>query len=582
MPALSDRPYLRPCDADGDEDAILGMLVLLASTREDAPRPGWWEPLAEWAYDSSAAFLRHSTQPHATLTAANGRPLRIVKLGSCWGGWAADCVNPSYLSPAHYRAFRDFMVARHGAEGKALAPEWDALIDGCYLVLEAARCPASGLVPNWFVPSRSAAVEAPPTALPSCAFSGTPPDEFGSEASRAVWRVALDALWHGEPRAVAFTRSVAAHAATRLLQAYGHGHPRGSNGGSDGSSDGGSGGGGGGGGSGSGSRGGDAGDGGSETMGPCVASTDASCPQLRLDGPDDGCDGRIGSVHKDWASRGFMLAPVASALLVPLEPTHAMAPKQQRALDIATTLLRGMEVDGYYDGAWVVLGTLTLTGHLPALAPLLASFTTARGAPATPATVGDAQADGTAAAAGLAWTGESPTWHVGLGGLAGCLSLLLLLPASLRLLRRWRSRDGASHRPGKSEIACSPGALSRRLRARGEPLESEERQSLTAASPSMGGEDTWTLFYEKRTGRPYAPAPRPPPRAADESRPLLWRYLLTLLPGPCAWPLMLAAPPPPRLCCYHAQVLVQRARAKHLEPACADGRVVVVPSWNVK
>jgi hypothetical protein len=34
--------------------------------------------------------------------------LRLPKLGSCFGGW--DCMSPSYLSPAHYSAFKDFVL----------------------------------------------------------------------------------------------------------------------------------------------------------------------------------------------------------------------------------------------------------------------------------------------------------------------------------------------------------------------------------------------------------------------------------------------------------------------------------------
>merc|ERR1719235_791786 len=71
------------------------------------PRPAWWADVALWTYQSCRAFLTHLSVPHASLTAANGRPLRAVKLGSCWGGW--DCNNPSYHAPAHYRIFGDYM-----------------------------------------------------------------------------------------------------------------------------------------------------------------------------------------------------------------------------------------------------------------------------------------------------------------------------------------------------------------------------------------------------------------------------------------------------------------------------------------
>ena len=60
--------------------------------------------VARWTYQSCRAFLEHNTEPHASKVASNGQPQRMLKLGSCWGGW--DCSNPSYHAPGHYRAFR--------------------------------------------------------------------------------------------------------------------------------------------------------------------------------------------------------------------------------------------------------------------------------------------------------------------------------------------------------------------------------------------------------------------------------------------------------------------------------------------
>ena len=78
----------------------------------DAVKPAWYTEVARWTYQSSMAFIEHLTVTHATLLASNGEPQRILKLGSCWGGW--DCNNPSYHAPAHWRAFRDFML-KHDA-----------------------------------------------------------------------------------------------------------------------------------------------------------------------------------------------------------------------------------------------------------------------------------------------------------------------------------------------------------------------------------------------------------------------------------------------------------------------------------
>ena len=69
---------------DGDEDAILGMLLLVAATEADGYT--WWAEVAQWTYQSCRAFLEHLTVPHASATASNGEPQRILKLGSWRSG----------------------------------------------------------------------------------------------------------------------------------------------------------------------------------------------------------------------------------------------------------------------------------------------------------------------------------------------------------------------------------------------------------------------------------------------------------------------------------------------------------------
>lgn len=155
------------------------MILLLLATRRDersgTPPPRWWLSLARWTYQSCHSFLVHSTAAHPRgLLASNGRPQRIVKLGSCWGGW--DCLNPSYLAPAHYRIFRDFM-ASHAALGcsraalscsaatpeqrRTLTLDWDALIETSYTVRRQAQCLAASHGPNHAPPSPPLAAESP-------------------------------------------------------------------------------------------------------------------------------------------------------------------------------------------------------------------------------------------------------------------------------------------------------------------------------------------------------------------------------------------------------------------------------------
>ncbi|EOD24312.1 hypothetical protein EMIHUDRAFT_457782 [Emiliania huxleyi CCMP1516] len=281
---------------DGDEDAILGMLLLVLATQSEAPRPPWWGEVAQWAYQSCRAFLQHLSVDHPTLLSSNGRPLRMLKLGSCWGGW--DCNNPSYHAPGHYRAFRDYMLsfaASYGAtasEGADLAPVWDSLVETSHALLREAQCDASGLVPNWWVPADgNDDVGAPGT--PGCGGSGTEPAEFGAEASRTAWRVGVDALWYGSAEAASFLRPMAAEVEEAVRTDY----------------------------------------------------------QL-----SSGC--WISSVLSDWQWIGFMAGPVTTSLLVPaggLDPSL-----QQAALDDLGVKIQGMPVNDYYSGSWVAIATATM------------------------------------------------------------------------------------------------------------------------------------------------------------------------------------------------------------------------------
>jgi endoglucanase len=127
-----------------------------------------------------------------SVTEAAGRPYLTA------GNWASEqerpVLNPSYLAPYAYRIFA------------AVDPErpWATLIDTSYDVLFAAsgqqldRGPAVGLPPNWCALDRqSAAIVPPPAELDT---------NFGYDAFRTYWRVALDARWYDEPRAIRYSQ----------------------------------------------------------------------------------------------------------------------------------------------------------------------------------------------------------------------------------------------------------------------------------------------------------------------------------------------------------------------------------------
>lgn len=196
--------------------------------------------------------------------------------------------------------------------------------------------------------------------LCACCSSGTAAAEFGAEASRTVWRVALDALWHGAPEATAFCNTISASLIGKLIAINASRSVRraaAADGGPGGALSGGLGGGSGGG-----------------DWQPIERAL-LSDHGVELDVPPS-CRGRVEAVHSGWSSVGFMLGPLSAALAVPLPPEHALAGHpQQAALDIAAARLAEMPVESYYPGSWVTIATLTLEGALPAVGPLLATLT---------------------------------------------------------------------------------------------------------------------------------------------------------------------------------------------------------------
>jgi hypothetical protein len=172
---------------DGDEDAILGMILLVSVTASN--KPSWWTDVANWAYDSIRQFYTNDVLD----TGSDA----IVKLGSCWGG--LDCNNPSYHAPGAYRAFRNYLsnygpiLGKSSSEISSYVANLNKLIASSYKILNADQN-SYGLTTNWYVPNSGNIAT---TGTTGCSGSGTPSGEFGAEAARGVWRVAIDYLWFG-------------------------------------------------------------------------------------------------------------------------------------------------------------------------------------------------------------------------------------------------------------------------------------------------------------------------------------------------------------------------------------------------
>ncbi len=108
----------------------------------------------------------------------------VLKPGDTWGGGTVTA--PSYFAPAYFRVFQ-------AVTGDA---RWAKVLETSYAILARAAHSSTGLVPDW------------------CQVDGQPAKDqaynYGYNAVRAPWRLAMDYLRYGEPRALDLTRKVAA------------------------------------------------------------------------------------------------------------------------------------------------------------------------------------------------------------------------------------------------------------------------------------------------------------------------------------------------------------------------------------
>jgi len=185
---------------DGDEDAILGLILFVRATAAVKDKFANWPEVAKFTYQSCKQFLVTNFE----VGSGSNAGLRLLKLGACWGGFAPECNNPSYHAPGAFRAMRDFMIAydevagSDGAEGDGFAALWNEAVHSSYLYLKDNQCASTGLTTNWF---RTGDKLGEGGGDFGCSGSGTKAKVFGNEAARGVWRVALDALWYSEDAA---------------------------------------------------------------------------------------------------------------------------------------------------------------------------------------------------------------------------------------------------------------------------------------------------------------------------------------------------------------------------------------------
>ncbi len=164
--------------ADAELDAAMALLVA------NVQWPNSTSP-HDYATDVTAlitAIRDHEIQP----TWANG-PYQVNN-GDNWG-FGNNCRNPSYQSPAYYKAYADFVPSQ--------ADLWNNAVTASYDLINANVHPTTGLVSNW----------SDHNGVPNTCNG---PDEYGWDACRNPWRMGTEVSWYSDPNAKAICNNIAA------------------------------------------------------------------------------------------------------------------------------------------------------------------------------------------------------------------------------------------------------------------------------------------------------------------------------------------------------------------------------------
>jgi endo-1,4-beta-D-glucanase Y len=179
--------------SDGDLDYALALVL--------AARRGWRVPMGQPDYLSEAREVAAAILAKEVVALPGGTLL--LTPGNWHDPGPPYLCNPSYCSPAAYRLFAKFDVepppsaVQQQAKVPALhPPAWDRLHQDTYqllarLIQGLGESRGAGLFPDW------CRVDAAGQLGPAPGRDS----HFGWEAVRLPWRLALDSLWFGEPRA---------------------------------------------------------------------------------------------------------------------------------------------------------------------------------------------------------------------------------------------------------------------------------------------------------------------------------------------------------------------------------------------
>jgi endo-1,4-beta-D-glucanase Y len=177
---------------DADQDIALWLIFA-----DDLVQKNIWQPLDTNAlpYKERALSLLDAMWNARMITSSG-----ILAPGAGWGGQAF--VNPGYFAPAFYKIFAQFDTTHN----------WDLVVQTSYDIIEANPGYALGLLPDWMAPSGELLPRGP-------GYNAYGDGKYlYKDAIRVYWRLATDALWFKEPRAISFLQNAMAFLQSKASQ----------------------------------------------------------------------------------------------------------------------------------------------------------------------------------------------------------------------------------------------------------------------------------------------------------------------------------------------------------------------------
>ncbi|MDR0941490.1 MAG: hypothetical protein LBM68_04610, partial [Bacteroidales bacterium] len=162
--------------ADADLDVAIALMVAMVQWTNDA------------RYKKELDALLAGFESYYFVN-CNG--VLVLKPGDMFG--SCTCTNPSYYSPAYYRAFAQYTEKQGDSES---ARFWNTVANDSYTVLLKNAHPKTGLIFAW----TNAEGSDPTDCGYQVAGSGTY-NSYQYDACRMPWRIATDYLWWGNEQA---------------------------------------------------------------------------------------------------------------------------------------------------------------------------------------------------------------------------------------------------------------------------------------------------------------------------------------------------------------------------------------------